>query len=69
MSRFNCKTLKDLDIFVEKLLRAKKNNSEFQNFVVTEMIQISDLLALKHGKNDKRPDYLLQLFNSFTKKL
>ena len=33
------------------------------------MMQINNLLVQKRGKRDDKPDYLLQLFNSFTKKL
>jgi hypothetical protein len=50
-------------------MRSKRQNSEFQNFVVAEMMQINNLLVQKRGKRDEKPDYLLQLFNSFTKKL
>lgn len=33
------------------------------------MMQISDMLVLKRGNKNEKPDYLLQMFNSFTKKL
>lgn len=54
---------------MDKLAKSKRQNSEFQNFIVKEMTSMNELLASKKGQNDSKKNHLTQLFNSFTKKL